>query len=479
LLYEGIQVTPWWSSWLGSSIALDVMSASAASSRSLQERQSRRFAALLVASAANSPLYRRIIGRGDPARVDLHQLPVMTKRELMQQFDDWVTDPRLTLHTLSRFIADPASVGRPFLGHYIVWESSGSSGEPGIFVQDESALAVNDALEALRRQVLQPLRRFQDPWYATERLAFVGATGGHFASTASVRRLCRLNPWMDARLKSFSFLEPVQSLVAQLNAHAPTVLSTYPTAAMMLAEQAVAGRLRIPLKEIWTGGETLTPAMRKLIASGFDCPVAQSYGASEFLSLAGECRCRRLHLNSDWVILESVDERHSPVPAGQAGSTTLLTNLANRVQPIIRYDLGDRVCVRAAPCACGSALPVIEVQGRIDDSIVLADASGTSVRLLPLALTTVLEEEAGLFDFQLQQQGDGSLQLSVSAGGADGAGMATRGRTVLRKYLKAQGLQGVTVNVRCGLPPTPGRSGKVQRVVAWRGAGSGRTAPAG
>ena len=82
----------------------------------------------------------------------------------------------------------------------------------------------------------------------------------------------------------------------------------------------------------------------------------------------------------------------------------MLTNLANQVQPLIRYDLGDRVTFRELPCTCGSHLPVIDVSGRCDATLRLG-AARHSVQVLPLALSTVLEEEAGLFDFQLIQHG--------------------------------------------------------------------------
>ena len=137
----------------------------------------------------------------------------------------------------------------------------------------------------------------------------------------------------------------------------PTVIATYPTTALMLAEETRAGRLRIAPAEIWTGGETLTPAMRRFVEESFGCRVGNSYGASEFLAIGAECRCGQMHLNEDWVILESVDEHLAPVPDGEPGHTTLLTNLANHVQPLIRYDLGDRVTLHREPCACGSALP--------------------------------------------------------------------------------------------------------------------------
>jgi len=455
-----------WDAWQGGSVSADVAATSWLPARAWHDRQRQRLASLLQAAAEDSPLYRRIIGKRDPRYIALHELPVLQKTELMSRFDEWVTDPRLRLPALQRFLEDSQAIGQPYLGQYHVWESSGSSGEPGVFVQDAQALAVYDALEALRRPVMQPMRRWFDPWYASERMAFVGATTGHFASTVTVRRLCRLNPWMAARLRSFSFLQPLPALLAQLEEHAPTVLATYPTVAWALAEQAAAGRLQLSLQEVWTGGEALTPAMRIAISRGFGCPVAQSYGASEFLSLASECRCHGLHLNSDWAILESVDDRHRPVPPGTAGSTTLLTNLANRVQPIIRYELGDRVTLHDACCDCGSVLPLIEVQGRVDDSIVLDDAQGQAVRLPPLAFTTVLEDEAGVFDFQLRQQDGRALLLEIGASGRDGDAQVGRARAALLRYLDAQGLAGVSVEERCGAPGERGRSGKVQRVVA-------------
>ncbi|MGS0758893.1 phenylacetate--CoA ligase family protein, partial [Roseateles sp. GG27B] len=77
--------------------------------------------------------------------------------------------------------------------------------------------------------------------------------------------------------------------------------------------------------------------------------------------------------------------------------TTLLTNLANHLQPLIRFDLGDSLTVASQPCRCGSALPVVEVQGRRDDALSVPGLDGHAVTLLPLALSTVLEDGAGLF----------------------------------------------------------------------------------
>ena len=99
----------------------------------------------------------------------------------------------LSMIWLWRDTADPERIAEPWLGRYMVWESSGTTGQPGIFVQDAQAMAVYDALEALRRSVPRPLAHWMDPLHLSERHAFVGVTGGHFASHVTLRRLRSLN----------------------------------------------------------------------------------------------------------------------------------------------------------------------------------------------------------------------------------------------------------------------------------------------
>lgn len=449
--------------------AIDVAAAAQAGAASLQARQQRRLAELLAAAAKGSRRYGALLKGRQAWAWRLHDLPVAHKAELMADFDGWVCDPALKLEALRDFTRDAARIGEDYLGRYTVWESSGSSGKPGIFVQDALAMSVYDGLEALRRPVLRPLQRLLDPFFLGERIAFVGAIDGHFASTVSIQRLRRLAPMLAPRITSLSFLQPMPELAEQLQAAAPTILATYPTAAVLLAQQQLAGYLDIAPQEVWTGGETLSPAMRALVQRAFGCPLANSYGASEFLALASECACGGLHLNSDWALLEAVDAAGHPVPAGEPGASCLLTNLANHVQPLIRYDLGDRVRFCAAPCACGSALPLIEVDGRSDDVLSLAAPDGATVQLLPLALCTVLEDVADLYDFQLRQEGPHALLLSTSLHGDAAATALARARPALLTFLAGQGVQGVRLRCESGVAVRPGRSGKLQRIVGLNG----------
>ena len=446
----------------------DVAALNGASREDIRLRQSQRVTAALASARAGSALYReRLEGLPDNADALAHIAPV-SRTELMSRFDEWVTDPALRLGELRAFTADVSRIGEPFLGKYLVWESSGTSGSPGIFVQDARAMAVYDALEALRRAPPTGLQQWLDPWGLAERIAFVGVTNGHFASYMTIERLRQLQPWRTSSLQSFSILQPVADLIEALNGFAPTVVATYPTVGAMLAEEAAHGRLRVPLREMWTGGETLGPWVRQRIRDTLGSGVRNNYGASEFLSMGWECAHGQLHLNADWLVLEPVDDNKRPVPDGEASCSVLLSNLANLVQPLIRYDLGDQVKLLTTPCACGSAFPVFEVQGRRDDILSVQGRGDEPVLLLPLALSTVLEEEAGVFDFQIRQQADGTLVLRLPQAGADGQASVVRARAALNRYAGSLGARPIRVKGELGQAVPRGRSGKACRIQAWR-----------
>lgn len=232
-------------------VVAEVLADGAAPPARLAQRQQQRLRALLSAARAGSRLYAEL-HRGAGPDTPLAALPATAKRALMARFDDWVTDPVLALPALRAFTADPARIADAYAGRYAVWESSGSSGEPGLFVHDAQALAVYDALEALRRT--PPA----DPWaLAAARAALVAASGGHFASLVSLRRLQRLNPWLAPLLRDFSVLQPLPALVAELEGWQPQVLAAYPSAAAMLGEARALGRLRLGARA------SCTPAARR------------------------------------------------------------------------------------------------------------------------------------------------------------------------------------------------------------------------
>jgi phenylacetate-coenzyme A ligase PaaK-like adenylate-forming protein len=452
----GLQTVAWMSKcW-------DVWLATQQGAEGIAARQRSRLQSLLAWARAHSALYRDRY-RALPVDPALAALAPVTKGDLMGRFEEWVTDPAVTREAVQAFVADEQRLGQPFLGQYAVWTSSGTTGEPALYVQDPEALAVYDALQAVRfgASIVGP--NFLASLLAQgSRFAMVTATGGHFAGVVSVERLRHLNPLLASRIRTISIMQPVARLVDELNAFQPACLATYPTAAALLAAEQAAGRLKISPAAIWTGGEWLSSSTRRRLRDVFACPIVDDYGASEFMCMAHDCGHGWLHLNSDWVILEAVDRRYQPVAPGTPSHSVLLTNLANRVQPLIRYDLGDSVTFKPQQCECGSPLPALRVEGRHDDLLACVAPGGAIVHLLPLALTTVLEEGAQAFRFQLVQTGSHELRVRLDE---MERGAWPRVNEIVQRYLLQQGLPNVTLALDTLPPVSSPVSGKIRRVV--------------
>jgi phenylacetate-CoA ligase len=472
--------------WQAFNAGCAVMAASHADAAGVARRAAWRLRELLEAACA-APLQaarlRTAVGTaiGDPARspraaaraatLPLSAIEPIARARAMARFDEACTDRRITLRGAREFLAGPDRLGAAYLGRYAVWTSSGTTGEPAVWVHDARALAVYDALESLRlcgldrpgtgSALLEDWARA--PLTGGRRFAMVGATGGHFAGNASVERQRRLWPWAARNVRVFSILRPMPELRAGLEAFDPTVIATYPTAAEVLAAERVAGRLAIRPREIWLGGEHVSEGVRRTVAESFGCRVRQGYGASECLAIGWACDHGVLHLNADWVVLEPVDRALRPVPPGTPSHTVLLTNLANHVHPVIRHDLGDSVTMLGEPCGCGSAMPALRVEGRRDD-VLTFDGDAGPVRLLPLALETVMEEHAGAFDFQLVGRDARTVALRLPRAAGRAARRAACHRA-LRAYLDANGLRRVSIVDDASPPARDRTSGKLRRVL--------------
>ena len=459
-----------WQLWWGRMAGIDA----------IREAARGRLAQLVRHARARSPLYRDACA-GLREDVGLAQLPVMSRHDLMARFDDWVTDPAIHRDDVERFLSDRAHVGERFLGRYVVWKSSGTTGEPGIYVQDSHALDVYDALIAVQMSAGSVGSHCVAGLIKGGRAALIAATGDHFASIASWERVVRASPGLAAR--GFSIMEPLDHLVNRLNDFAPAYLASYPTMLMVLADERRAGRLRIDPSVVWSGGEYLVPAAHADLERAFGCPVVNEYGASECMSIAFGCPAGWLHVNADWVIVEPVEADHSPTPPGETSHTVLITNLANRVQPVIRYDLGDAVVLNPERCRCGNPLPAIRVQGRREDVLSFETGDGTRVRLIPLALTTVVEEAADVHRFQIVQSGPRVLALRIDVDEPQSRARAYEAAASgLERYLASQGLSHIAVELDARLPMPDARSGKLRQVVrefsATDHAPAGAAAPA-
>lgn len=444
----------------------DLLRAEREGPEGLQRRREERLYSLVAHARVYSPYYRELYSELDHGSVTLRALPATSKSMLMSRFDEWVTDRRIALDDLRAFVGDPTLTGVRFLDDYFICRSSGTTGHPGIFVADRTAIAATYACYVLSALKLVPRARLARLIAKRFRQARVVGTGGHFAGAGMVALDQRDSERRKPRERVVGVEQPLADRVAQLNALDPAILQGYPSAIHQLALEQRAERLHIEPALIGTGGETVSIAERKHMAEAFEAPVIDGYASSECLLLATTCRNEWLHYRSDWMILEPVDSEYVPVQPGEPSATVLLTDLSNRVQPIIRYDIGDSVVERPDPCECGSPLPAIRVSGRQDDILRFA-SDGRIVDVLPLAICAGLEEIPGLERAQLIQVGRSELSVRMSC--QDERQAATVWRSVfdtLRGFLDRQGLERVSVQLDDRPPNDLGLSGKFHQVIA-------------
>lgn len=433
----------------------------------MARRQQARLRDLIRYARLASPYYRRRYRHLPPAVVDLRSLPAVNKRDLMDHFDEWVTDPDITLEALKRdLLSDLSLVGARYLGRYHVATTTGTSGEPAVLVHDADSWALVH-LVGWRGELRQLARWSLLRGTARHglRAAALFAAGGHFGASAALESARRRSSFLARRARLFSVLRPLPELVEELNNFQPTVLEGYPSALALLASEQQAGRLRIHPFLAITAGEDLSAAARADIGSTFGCPVVNRYAAAEVPGLAMQCPQGLFHVNVDWYLFEPVDEDYQPVPAGVTSHTVLVTNLANRVQPLIRYDLGDRVTVATAACACGNRLPAITVDGRTGDLLSFESPAGRVVKVLPLALGTVIEQTPGVRRFQAIRTDPRTLTVRLETRpDADPAEvwLAVDGR--LGAFFSAQGAETVSVEHSPDPPCVDARSGKFRQV---------------
>ena len=422
---------------------------------------SERLHALVHYARDNSPYFKELY-KSLPESFTLKDLPPVNKTAMMQNFDRWITDPSVHLAAINNFMKDKDNIGRKFRRKYLVFTTSGSTGNPSVVLYDKQANGVMTAVNGLRG--------ISRPEIMTKMIlkggksAGVFATGGFYLGNSSVRSRLLQMPWKKHQMMVTSVLNPLPEIVKELNAFKPAMLGGYPTAMELLMEEQKAGRLHVTPALIMTGGEYLSESLRKALKETFHCHVQTSYACTEGGAVASECREGHFHVNEDWVIVEPVDKDNQPVQDGVLSDKILLTNLSNYTQPFIRYEVTDRIRMHHEPCSCGSPFPWLEIEGRTDEILTFQGEKG-DVRIPPLALYALLKEVHEIRRFQLVSHAGNRLELRMTCEeGQEAAAAFEKARAQLSSYLLKNGIADVTVYLSTEEPkPHPG-SGKYQHV---------------
>ena len=212
-----------------------------------------------------------------------------------------------------------------------------------------------------------------------------------------------------AEERIISVTAPVEVHLAQLDEFQPEFISSYPSAMRSLAMlMRRHGLKNTKLKLLHLTSEMLSQRTRELLADTFPrARVIETYTSTEAGLIAWEClHDKRWHLNEASVIGEIITQ--SGAPADSPGSL-IITDLANRATPIIRYaGLGDLCAWQTSPCPCGSPLRSLgRIHGREADTLMRHNGAGVS----PYRVTNALEEVPGIAQYQVVQHASRDFEI--------------------------------------------------------------------
>jgi len=411
-----------------------------ATRQAIEARQLAKFRRLVRHAAARSPYYADVIRqhRIDPDQCRPQDFPILTKAQVMENFDRLVTDRRVTRAKVTAFLESSKDPNELMDGAYYVVHTSGSSGEPGLFVYSRQDWT-RGVTQALRINPFKPGKR---------RLAFYGASEGHFTGV-TFAATCRKPPlsWI-YDVAVFDVNQPLGLSLEGLNQFQPTILMGYASALALLAERQQAGQLHITPEFVQSSAEPVAAADRASVETTFGVPLLNVYSCTEHLIMGfSHPGFGGMYLLEDDLIFEL------------AGDQTIVTNLFNATQPLIRYQMSDVLTAIPDPHPVLPFTKVSEVAGRREHMPFFANPAGTEDFIHPAAIIEFLVPGVRRFQMAVFDKTACEMRLCLDPGLSEterSAAIATA-ETRFRDIFRAKNLGNVRTSVRVvdALEPDP------------------------
>jgi phenylacetate-CoA ligase len=358
----------------------------------LERMQIRALQALVSHAAKHVPHYRKTLkGLNIRSLDDLAAMPLTAKPDVQK-------DPEL-------FVNDAFAQSK--LSRH---KTSGSSGTPlpVYYSAEDSIRAAALRMHWLTDNGVGPFDRKANVTYYKYKESFIQRLG-----IFKVHYL----PVMDAggdTLRSLSSLKP-------------SIIISTPSFMLPLVMANLEAGSPVRVRKVFTSGEMLTTGARELIKKSFSCSVSDRYGTIEAGPVAWECEKGGMHVFSDSILLEILDDAGNPVRGGESGNL-VLTTLRKRSMPFIRYCIGDRASW-GAKCQCGRNFPVLKgLEGRMNGMLTLPSGRRFSATTVGAALRHL----PGIICFQTIQERPDFLRIRVVRDGSHNLTRAQIAEAVLR-----------------------------------------------
>lgn len=343
-------------------------------------QQAERLKAFLADIGSHVPYYRDLFARTgfDPQTLrsakDLQGLPFLTKSVIKQNSDGLRADDA---QGLARF------------------NTGGSSGEPLIFFIGTERVT-HDVAAKWRAT------RWWDVDIGDPEIVVWGSPIE--LGTQDRVRLIRDKLMRTELLPAFEMSDAkVDGFIARIREMRPKMVFGYPSAISHIATYAEKKGIRLDdlgVKVVFVTSERLYDHQREVISRLFKAPVANGYGGRDAGFIAHACPSGSMHITAEDIVVEIIDADGNVLPHGQAGEI-VVTHLATRDYPFVRYRTGDVGVLSDHACPCGRGLPILsEIQGRSTDFVIGAD--GTVMH--GLSLIYVLRDIPGVALFKIVQE---------------------------------------------------------------------------
>jgi phenylacetate-CoA ligase len=400
--------------------------------------QAARLQALFMHAATFVPYYRDVFkehgfnAASVQSVADLARLPFLTKEVVRANADRLRSDGARNLTRLN---------------------TGGSSGEPLIFYVGK---------ERVSHDVAAKWRATR--WWGVDVGDREIVVWGSPVELGTQDRLKRLRDRIlrTELLPAFEMSETkLDRFVERIRIRRPTMLFGYPSSLALIARHAE--RRGVILHDLGTKvafvtSERLYDHQRQQIERTFGCRVANGYGGRDAGFVAHQCPEGGMHITAEDIVVEIIDPSGRVLAAGESGEI-VVTHLATKDFPFIRYRTGDIGVLDDRACKCGRGLPVLkDIEGRSTDFVVAAD--GTVMH--GLALIYVMRDLPDIESFRIVQESPKRTRVML----VPRAGFGTATEEAIRNGLRGRLGAGVAIDIQCVQQIPAERSGKFRYVLS-------------
>ncbi len=348
----------------------------------LLEKQKQDLARIVQFASLHTDYYKNCYAELLPEELNdlnIGRLPVLSKDKLIRHRDAMVSD--LTNKNTIR------------LGY-----TGGSTGKPLSFYYDTYKMELMRA--GMCRSYMwsgwQPGEKILNFWGAKQDIKKYSLRNRYYNFIAA-----------EQTIGAWEYGETELNLWAQyIKNYKPILLQGYASILADVARHVIENKITLPkrLKGVYSTAEVLYDWQRDLMETAFGCKVYNQYGCREIPNIGLECRQGNMHIFTDMVYLESVNTDNE--------DKLLITSLTNFLMPMIRYENGDSGKIKQGECACGSALPMMEM-GVCRSNDFIKTRNGK--KIAPSYFNRLLDGVSGIQQYQFVQTELDKVMLNINA----------------------------------------------------------------